>query len=200
MGTTNEQLEGISRENSDERVDLRLNNYDFDIRKTHYVVVDEKINQILSTTPHLRKTNKEIRDFINNETDIAKKAEFLKGIFNTDYTGVIVDDQMYGYKTFDNGILFLKGNFLSRDTESFVNWEDLTYHYDAMSLLNQLNDRIEPLPSVIDQLSLLEDNNEKSVSDLDFTQEFVDRYLTERSADTKYSIYEVFQKKFINRR
>ena len=194
MGTTNEQLEGISRGNSDERVDLRLNNYDFDIRKTHYVVVDEKINQILSTTPHLRKSNKEIKDFIQNEKDIAKKAEFLKGIFNTDYTGVIVDDQMYGYKTFDNGILFWKGNFLSRDTESFVSWEDLTYHYDAMILLNQLNDRIEPLPSVTDQLSFLDENSEKSVSDLEFTQEFVDRYLTERGTNTKYSIYEMFQK------
>lgn len=101
---------------------------------------------------------------------------------------------MYGYKTFDNGILFWKGNFLSRDTESFVSWEDLTYHYDAMILLNQLNDRIEPLPSVTDQLSFLDENSEKSVSDLEFTQEFVDRYLTEQHRDTKFSIYEQFSK------
>ena len=119
------------------------------------------------------------------EKDVTKRAEYLKGIFNKDYTGVIVDDQMYGYKTFDNGILFWKGNFLSRDTESFVSWEDLTYHYEAMILLNQLNDRIEPLPSMTDQLSLIDDNSEKTVSDLEFTQEFVDRYLTERGTETK---------------
>ena len=101
---------------------------------------------------------------------------------------------MYGYKTFDNGILFWKGNFLSRDTESFVSWEDLTYHYDAMILLNQLNDRIDPLPSVTDQLSFIDENSEKSVSDLEFTQEFVDRYLTEQHRDTKFSIYEQFSK------
>ena len=194
MGRTNEQLEDDSRGNSNERIDLRLNNYNKDKSKTHYVVVDEKINQILSTTPHLRKSNKEIKEFIQNEQDITKKAEYLKGIFNNDYTGVIVDDQMYGYKTYDNGILFWKGNFLSRDTESFVSWEDLTYHYDAMILLNQLNDRIEPLPSVTDQLSLLDDNSEKSVSDLEFTQEFVDKYLTEQHRETKFSIYEFFQK------
>ena len=194
MDRLNEQLEDISRGDSNERIDIRLNIYEPDKSKTHYVVVDEKINQILSTTPHLRKTNKEIRDFINNEKDITKRAEFLKGIFNSDYTGIIVDDQMYGYKTYDNGILFWKGNFLSRDTESFVSWEDLTYHYDSMILLNQLNDKIEPLPSVIDQLSLIEDNSEKTVSDLEFTQEFVDRYLTEIGTNTKYSIYEMFQK------
>ncbi len=194
MDRLNEQLEDISRGDSSERIDLRLNNYDPSQSKTHYVVVDEKINQILSTTPHLRKSNKEIKDFIQNEKDVAKRAEYLKGIFNKDYTGVIVDDQMYGYKTFDNGILFWKGNFLSRDTESFVSWKDLTYHYDAMILLNQLSDRIEPLPSVTDQLSFLDENSEKSVSDLEFTQEFVDRYLTEQHRDTKFSIYEQFSK------
>ncbi len=194
MDRLNEQLEDISRGDSSERIDLRLNNYDPSQSKTHYVVVDEKINQILSTTPHLRKSNKEIKDFIQNEKDVTKRAEYLKGIFNKDYTGVIVDDQMYGYKTFDNGILFWKGNFLSRDTESFVSWEYLTYHYDAMILLNQLNDRIEPLPSVTDQLSFLDENSEKSVSDLEFTQEFVDRYLTEQHRDTKFSIYEQFSK------
>ena len=194
MDRLNEQLEDISRGDSSERIDLRLNNYNPSQSKTHYVVVDEKINQILSTTPHLRKSNKEIKDFIQNEKDVTKRAEYLKGIFNKDYTGVIVDDQMYGYKTFDNGILFWKGNFLSRDTESFVSWEDLTYHYDAMILLNQLNDRIEPLPSVTDQLSFLDENSEKSVSDLEFTQEFVDRYLTEQHRDTKFSIYEQFSK------
>lgn len=194
MDRLNEQLEDISRGDSSERIDLRLNNYDPSQSKTHYVVVDEKINQILSTTPHLRKSNKEIKDFIQNEKDVIKRAEYLKGIFNKDYTGVIVDDQMYGYKTFDNGILFWKGNFLSRDTESFVSWEDLTYHYDAMILLNQLNDGIEPLPSVTDQLSFIDENSEKSVSDLEFTQEFVDRYLTEQHRDTKFSIYEQFSK------
>lgn len=194
MDRLNEQLEDISRGDSSERIDLRLNNYDPSQSKTHYVVVDEKINQILSTTPHLRKSNKEIKDFIQNEKDVTKRAKYLKGIFNKDYTGVIVDDQMYGYKTFDNGILFWKGNFLSRDTESFVSWEDLTYHYDAMILLNQLNDRIEPLPSVTDQLSFIDENSEKSVSDLEFTQEFVDRYLTEQYSDTKFSIYEQFSK------
>ena len=194
MDRLNEQLEDISRGDSSERIDLRLNNYDPSQSKTHYVVVDEKINQILSTTPHLRKSNKEIKDFIQNEKDVAKRAEYLKGIFNKDYTGVIVDDQMYGYKTFDNGILFWKGNFLSRDIESFVSWEDLTYHYDAMILLNQLNDRIEPLPSVTDQLSFIDENSEKSVFDLEFTQEFVDRYLTEQHRDTKFSIYEQFSK------
>ena len=196
VGTTNEQLEDVSRGDSSERIDLRLDVYN-KTNNVSYVVVDEKINQILSTTPHLRKSNKEIKDFFNNEQDITKRVNYLREIFNSDYTGVIVDDQMYWYKTYDNGILFCKGkSFINREAESLVSWEDLTYHYEAMILLNQLNDKIEPLPSLTDQLSFIEDNSEKTVSDLEFTQEFIDRYLTEQSSESKYRIYEVFQKSY----
>ncbi len=196
VGTTNEQLEDVSRGDSSERIDLHLDVYN-KTNNVSYVVVDEKINQILSTTPHLRKSNKEIKDFFNNEQDITKRVNYLREIFNSDYTGVIVDDQMYWYKTYDNGILFCKGkSFINREAESLVSWEDLTYHYEAMILLNQLNDKIEPLPSLTDQLSFIEDNSEKTVSDLEFTQEFIDRYLTEQSSESKYRIYEVFQKSY----
>lgn len=194
MDRTNEQLENDSRGNSDERTNLRLNIYEKGDKHLPYVVLDEKINQILSTTPHLKKSNREIKNFFENEKDIDKRIEFLKGIFNNEYTGLTIDDEMYGYKAFDNGVLFWKGNFLSRDTESFVEWVDLTYHYDSMILLNQLNDRFKPLPSVSEQLNLLDSKEEKNVSDLEFTQEFIDKYLQERHRETKFAIYEMFNK------
>ena len=198
MGRFDEQLEDDSRGSSNERTNLRLNIYEKDGEHRPYVVVDEKINQILSTTPHFKKSNREIINYFDNEKDLNKRAEFLKGIFNNDYTGIIVDDMMYGYKAFDNGVLFWKGNFLSRDTESFVEWKDLPYHYEAMILLHQLNDRVKPLPSVSEQLSLLDEQENKEVKDLEFSQEFIDRYLQEQHTETKYGIYEQFQKSLSN--
>ncbi len=198
MGRVNEQLEDDRRGSSNERTNLRLNIYEKDGEHRPYVVVDEKINQILSTTPHFKKSNREIINYFENEKDLNKRTEFLKGIFNNDYTGIIVDDMMYGYKAFDNGVLFWKGNFLSRDTESFVEWKDLPYHYEAMILLHQLNDRVKPLPSVSEQLSLLDEQENKEVKDLEFSQEFIDRYLQEEHTETKYGIYEQFQKSLSN--
>lgn len=198
VGRVDEQLEDDSGGSSNERTNLRLNIYEKDGEHRPYVVVDEKINQILSTTPHFKKSNREIINYFDNEKDLNKRAEFLKGIFNNDYTGIIVDDMMYGYKAFDNGVLFWKGNFLSRDTESFVEWKDLPYHYEAMILLHQLNDRVKPLPSVSEQLSLLDEQENKEVKDLEFSQEFIDRYLQEQHTETKYGIYEQFQKSLSN--
>lgn len=197
MGSTNEQLESISRRDSDKRTNLHLNNYEKDeSNRSFYVVVDEKINQIIAKSPHKKEKNSSIRDYFNNVKDTDERLQYLKNLFNNDYTEIMIDDEMYGYKTFNNGMLFWKGNFLSRNTESFVEWNDLINHIESMILLKQLNDRIEPLKSVTEQLTLV-DNYEENVSlDLEFTQEFIDRYLTERSAETKYLIYEEFNKSF----
>jgi len=195
MGWVDEQLTDDSRGDSSERIDLRLNVYDKNSNKHPYVVVDEKVNQILSTTPHLKVSNKDIINYFEIEKDISKRAEFIKNAFNSDYTGIIVNDNMYGYKAFDNGLLLWKGNYLSRDTESFISWEDLTYHYDSMILLHQLNTKIDPLPSVSQQLTLINENEKREQNvDLVFSQEFIDKYLQEKHTETKYRIYEQFQK------
>lgn len=196
MGIINEQLEDVSRGNSNERTNLRLDIYEKDGTFRPYVVVDEKINQIIYKTPHLKEPKSKIRDYFNNEKDLDERIKYLKSVFNNDYTGVMIDDETFGYKAFNNGVLFWKGNFLTRNTESFVEWADLTKHIDSMILLNQLNDRIEPLKQVSEQLSLIDDNEVQPGMDLEFTQEFIDTYLQQEHRNTKYRIYEEFSKSY----
>ena len=197
VGIINEQLEDDSRGNSDERTNLRLNNYEKnDTNRSFYVVVDEKINQIIAKSPHKKETNSQIKEYFKNEKDLDERLNYLKNLFNNDYTGITIDNEMFGYKTFNNGMLFWKGNFLTRDTESFVEWTDLIEHIEAMILLNQLDDRIAPLKSLTEQMTLIEDKETDSKLDLTFTQEFVDSYLQNRSRETKYLIYEEFNKSY----
>ena len=193
VGRFNEQHQELSGRDSNQRTNLQLETYDPTNKVSQYVVLDEKINQILSKTPHLHKTNKEIKSFFKNEEDKSKRIEFLKETFNNDYTGIIVDDQMFGYKAYDNGIFFWKGNYLTREAESFVSWNDILYHYDAMILLKQLDD-IEIKEK--SQLSLFDSDIETKKttnSDIEFTQDFIDTYLISRHKKTKFDIYENFK-------
>lgn len=194
MGWKDEQLETNSRGISETRTNNELGIYEkSEDHHSFYVVVDEKINLILANTPHLKTDNRHIVDYFKNETDRNKRAEYLKSIFNSDYTGVMINDTMYGYKAFDNGVLFWKGNFLTRDTESLVSWEDLTDHYSAMILLNQLKTIEKPLKSVDEQMSLI-DSIDIPLNDIEISQEFLDRYLQEVSLNFRYRIYEEFSK------
>lgn len=192
MGTTHEQLEDDSRGDSLQRNNIRLTEY----RKENdigYVVTDEKINQILATTTYLSKYNREIIAFYDIEKDIPKRADYIKQLFNNEYTEISVDDNRYGYKKFENGVMFWKDAFLTRTAESFVSWEDLTYHFDSMILLNQLKDKFEPIKSESEgeQITLIDEQN-TNITDFEFTQEFIDRYLQEQRTDAKYQIYEFF--------
>ena len=194
MGWKDEQLETNSRGISETRTNNELGIYEkSEDHHSFYVVVDEKINLILANTPHLKTDNRHIVDYFKNETDKNKRAEYLKSIFNSDYTGVMINDTMYGYKAFDNGVLFWKDNFLTRDTESLVSWEDLTDHYSAMILLNQLKTIEKPLKSVDKQMSLI-DSIDIPLNDIEISQEFLDRYLQEVSLNFRYRIYEEFSK------
>lgn len=194
MGWKDEQLETNSRGISETRTNNELGIYEKnDNNHSFSVVGDEKINLILANTPHLKVANRHIVDYFKNETDRYKRAEYLKSIFNSDYTGVMINDTMYGYKSFDNGVLFWKDNFLTRDTESLVSWEDLTDHYSAMILLNQLKTVEKPLKSVVEQMSLI-DSIDIPLNDIEISQEFLDRYLQEESLNFRYRIYEEFSK------
>lgn len=192
VGTDDEQPEDDSRGDSNEGVNLQLNVYKKSKDSPGYVVVDEKINQILATTTYLKKYNKDIIEYFNNEQDIEKRADFLKEIINHEYTEIYVDEKRYGYKKFENGVLFWKDAFLSRTAESFVTWKELTSHFDSMILLNQLKDRFEPIKSESEQITLIEENS-NNLSDFEFTQEFIDRYLQEQPQYIKFSIYNHFE-------
>ena len=194
MGWENEQLEDDSRGISETRTYNELNIYTkSDKSHSFYVVLDENINLILANTPHLKVDNRNIIDYFKNESDKVRRAEYLKSIFNSDYTGVMIDNKMYGYKAFDNGVLFWKDNYLTRDTESLVSWEDLTEHYSSMILLNQLRTIEKPLKSVSEQMELI-DNLDIPLNDIEFSQEFVDSYLQGLNINFRYEIYAEFNK------
>lgn len=192
MGGTHEQHQSDSRGDGSERNNLHLGIYSRDSSKDcPYVVTDAKVNQILTNAPHLRVSNSEIKQYFENEKDKNKRAEFLKSSFNIDYTEITINDERYGYKAFENGLLVWKGSFLSRDTESFISWENLIDNYEAMIMLNQLKDVETRISSVTDQMSLINEAEKKP--ELEFTQEFIDRVLQERGTFSKYSIYQQFE-------
>ena len=191
----NEQLEDDSRRNSDQRANLQLETFNKDSRNCPYVVTDDKINQILSIAS-LKNTNEEIKEYFNLEKNITKRAEYLKGAFDSEEVNVLILNQLYGYRAFDNGLLIWKGDFNLRNTESFVEWKELTYHYDSMILLHQLYDRKQKLPTEKAQLSLLELDENQERPELEFSQEFIDKFLQERHSETKFNIYRQFQSSF----
>ena len=126
------------------------------------------------------------------------RTKFIKGIFNDDYTELILSDgRRVGYKTFENVLHFWEGSYLSRTKQSFYDWGVVAKHFEAMRLLGQLQDTMKPLPSVNGQMTIMDlQAEEMKTSAFTFSQEIIDAVLTRGSgiSEGKMRIYEQFEK------
>lgn len=167
-------------------------------RNKDFLGKDEDIKAILLSTPHLKASLTEIAAYFDTVRDTDKQVEFLKSIFNNDYTEVIVPDgRRMGYKTFTNVLHLWEGSFLNRTKEGYYGWGVIAGYFDGMRLLGELRETVKPLPSQEQQGSLIADAFEDKAPAFVFSQEIIDEILTSRGSGVeqgKFRIYEQFQK------
>ena len=192
------QLRTGNREGTD---NLRLEYYDrrHEDKSLPFFGNDDTIREILGTTLHLKASKEEIKDFFELNTDSESRTEYIKSIFNNDYTELTLKDgRTVGYKTFQNVLHLWEGSYNNRTAQSYYDWGVIAQHFEAMRLLGELSDEIKPLPSTDSQLSLIESSQaeEKKPSAFTFSQEVIDAVLTRGSgvSEGKMRIYEQFNK------
>ena len=198
VGSENEQFEEPGAGDRESGNNLRLV-YDrqHEDKSLPFFGKDEVINEILGTTPHLKASKDEIRAFYESTLDDTARTEYIKGIFNDDYTELILSDgRRVGYKTFENVLHLWEGSYLSRTAQSYCDWGVIAKHFEAMRLLGELQDTIKPLPSLDGQLTLMFEAEDKKSSVFTFSQEIIDAVLTRGSgvSEGKMRIYEQFEK------
>ena len=144
-------------------------------------------------------SKEEIKDFYERNRDNATRTEYIKGIFNNDYTQLpLSNGRLVGYKTFQNVLHLWEGEYENRTAQSFYDWGVIAQHFEAMRLLGELTDTMKPLPSMDGQLTLIMGNQaeEQKTSAFTFSQEIIDAVLTRGSgvSEGKMRIYEQFEK------
>jgi putative helicase len=201
VGRIDEQYPQLRTGNREGTDNLRLEYYDrrHEDNSLPFFGKDDTIREILGTTPHLKASKEEIKDFFELNTDSESRTEYIKSIFNNDYTELTLKDgRTVGYKTFQNVLHLWEGSYNNRTAQSYYDWGVIAQHFEAMRLLGELSDEIKPLPSTDSQLSLIESSQaeEKKPSAFTFSQEIIDAVLTRGSgvSEGKMRIYEQFNK------
>ena len=201
MGSSDELPSQFGTGNRESGSDIRLEYYD----RTHedkslpFFGRDEVINEILRKTPHLSASLEEIKDYYERNPDNKDRTEYIKSIFNNDYTELTLEDgRTVGYKTFENVLHLWEGKYDSRTAQSYYDWAVIARHFEAMRLLGELSDSIKPLPSMDGQMTFILDGRaeEKKTSAFTFSQEIIDAILANGSgfSEGKMRIYEQFEK------
>ena len=143
MGSLDEQHQEFSTGNREGTGNIQLEYYDreHEDKSLPFFGGDDTIREILGTTPHLSASKEEIKDFFERNTNNSDRTEYVKSIFNNDYTELTLKDgRTVGYKTFQNVLHLWEGSYNNRTAQSYYDWGVIAQHFEAMRLLGELSD------------------------------------------------------------
>mgnify|MGYP000899551667 FL=1 len=83
---------------------------------------------ILCFDNHLIHKRPEIAGYFQSEQDAVLQTEYLKNSFRMEeFTELYIGDVRAGYRADEDGLTMWKGNYLTREAESRLSWEDARY-------------------------------------------------------------------------
>ena len=139
MGRSDEQREAGSGGNNSARTDLQLNNGTAEFKSSAFSMPEHLIDGILKNDMFFKvKCDDVVKFFLTNE-DAAERAEFMKNVFNSEYSELDIDDVRCGYKAWVNdrngnpdGLELWVGNYLTKTEDARLSWKDVSQRVGSL--------------------------------------------------------------------
>ena len=179
---------------------LQIKHHNFNDRTDiDYFHEDAEKNELLRISDALKNHRVEIAAFFAAHEDRKERGDFIKSFFDNTYVEKILKDgQRVGYRAWDDVLCLWRGAYLTREKEVFMHWDSVAAHIYGMMILDQwLNPDEKPLPTVEEQLALMDMAEQEKGSAFVLPQEAIDYVLCGGSgvSEGKFRILEQFQKK-----
>ena len=179
---------------------LQIKHHNFNERTDiDYFHEDAEKNELLRISDALKNHRVEIAAFFAAHEDSKERGDFIKSFFDNTYVEkILADGQRVGYRAWDDVLCLWRGSYPSREKEVFMRWDWVGKTIYGMMLLDQwLNPDEKPLPTVEEQLSLMEMAEQEKGSAFVLPQEAIDYVLCGGSGIShgKFRILDQFQKK-----
>ena len=179
---------------------LQIKHHNFNERTDiDYFHEDAEKNELLRISDALKNHRVEIAAFFAAHEDRKERGDFIMSFFDNTYVEkILADGQRVGYRAWDDVLCLWRGSYPSREKEVFIRWDRVASTIYGMMLLDQwLNPDEKPLPTVEEQLSLMEMAEQEKGSAFVLPQEAIDYVLCGGSGIShgKFRILDQFQKK-----
>ena len=197
MGADDEQHQGISGGNRAEGNRLQLSGHDYDARsEIPYYHEDDEKAELLRNCIALKDHRKEIATFFAEHEDRRERGNFIKGFFDNTYVEHILESgQRVGYRAYDDLLTMWRGSYLTREKEDFMSWERIANKIYGLMLLHEwLSPDEQSLPTVGEQIRLIEEAKNEKDKKFVLPQEAIDHVLCRGSdySQSKLRINEQF--------
>ena len=178
---------------------LQIKHHNFNERTDmDYFHEDAEKNELLRISDALKNHRVEIAAFFAAHEDSKERGDFVKSFFDNTYVEkILADGQRVGYRAWDDVLCLWRGSYPSREKEVFMRWDWVEKTIHGMILVDQwLSSDEKPLPTVEEQLTLMDMAEQEKASVFVLPQEAIDYVLCRGSgiSEGKYRILEQFQK------
>ena len=179
---------------------LQIKHHNFnDHTNIDYFHEDAEKSELLRISDALKNHRVEIAAFFAAHEERKERGDFIKAFFDNTYVEKILKDgQRVGYRAWDDVLCLWRGAYLTREKEVFMRWDSVAAHIYGMMILDQwLNPDEKPLPTVEEQLALMDMAEQEKGSAFMLPQEAIDYVLCGGSgvSEGKFRILEQFRKK-----
>ena len=143
---------------------------------------EQEMLGIIRKYDHIRTSKQAVLEFFLENDDAAERADYLKSIYNDDYTEFSVGSERYGYKTQDEGLLIYKGSFLSSDQKQTISWsrvQELTAKLIDEHEFLDISDTFDIEPDIEETGGYDEPQQLSLFSDMDIPEIPTDNYSSE---------------------
>ena len=87
---------------------------------------EQEMLDVIGNYRYISTPKQDVVAHFNEHTDTDNRADYLRSIYNDDYSELIINDSRYGYKAQPDGLLLWKGSFLSSDEKQTISWEKVS--------------------------------------------------------------------------
>ena len=159
VGANDEQHQIVGGGNGAEGNRLQLSGHDYNARSEiqYYHEEDEKA-ELLRNCIALKDHRKEIATFFAEHESRKERGDFIKSFFDNTYVEHILESgQRVGYRAYDDLLTMWRGSYLTREKEDFMSWERIANKIYGLILLDEWLSPDEQLPTVGEQIKLIEE-------------------------------------------
>lgn len=164
-----EQYTSSGGGDSPKRTDIQLNNNSAELNGSAFSMPEYLIDGILKHDNHFKIKRGEIVEFFVSENDNSKRTEFIKTVFNEDFTEFDVSGDRCGYKVHKDGLEMWAGNYLTKTDESHLSWESIARRVGELIEAHEylLDDNTFDIEPEIEEMGGYDETAQLSLFDLE---------------------------------
>lgn len=168
-----EQYTSSGGGDSPKRTDIQLNNNAAELNGSAFSMPEYLIDGILKHDKFFNIKRDEIVEFFVSESDSFKRTEFMKTVFNNDFSEFDVNGVRCGYKALEDGLEMWVGNYLTKTDEAHLCWNEVTERVGELIKAHEylLDDNTFDIEPEIEEMGGYDETVQLSLFDLDVPDE-----------------------------